>query len=52
MKNTHDAPRRGGKAPDPMKSDVGRTDDVPQETAGRTGAQNMMAEPGPQGAVI
>ena len=26
-------PRKGTQAPDPQKSDLGRTDDVPRETA-------------------
>ncbi len=35
QKNSEDAAnsRHGQQAPNPMKSDVGRTDDVPRETA-------------------
>lgn len=32
-KNDEGDTRRGQQAPNPMKSDVGRTDDVPHETA-------------------
>lgn len=28
-----DEPRKGAQAPDPLQSDLGRTDDVPRETA-------------------
>ena len=33
-----DSDRKGASAPDPMKSDLGRTDDVPRETASATGS--------------
>lgn len=31
---TPDEPRKGAEAPDPLKSDLGRTDDVPTVNAG------------------
>lgn len=42
---TRDEPRKGSEAPDPMKSDLGRTDDVPDVNAGDTGGVSSPKKP-------
>lgn len=49
QKNNKGDTRHGQQAPNPMKSDVGRTDDVPRETA-KTGGMAGDAE-APNGSI-